>query len=201
MEYRVDMKKQPYIIVAVLIFLCTVLAAGPTHAVDPSIITAEIAQFIEISAEDFNYGKKIDGVFTVTSNGGFDISFSGDSPEDDYGTNGTYGYPVFTKQDVDASGITITNQYDHLTTTFGIEITNATTTPPTWGGGNNAAGSPAELVLAYSETNSPHQTIGSIEPEGAGGAKVHLWAKGQAWYGSQSGDYTATVTLTIRASQ
>ena len=194
------MKKNQCKIPVVLMFLGVIFMAWPMDVGSLDSIVADIPQTIDLAGEAFNGVGTAEAIFTVTSNDGFDVSFSGDSPKDD-ATHGNYGYPVFTKQDWDASGNPVSNKYDHLETTFGVTITDHTSVEigNTWGGGDNATGTPANLVLDRDVSGSPDISIGRIMPA-AGIAKVHLYAKGVAYQERQSGKYTATVTCTVWAN-
>lgn len=194
------MKKNPCTIPVVLILLGMIFMVRPMDVESLDSIVADVPQTIDLAGEAFNGVGTAEAIFTVTSNDGFDVSFSGDSSKDD-ATQGNYGYPVFTKQDWDASGNPVSNKYDHLETTFGVAITDCTSVEigSTWSGGANATGMPADLVLDRNVSGSPDMSIGRIMPA-AGIAKVHLYAKGAAYQERQSGKYTTTVTCTVWAN-
>jgi len=155
---------------------------------------------VAVTGEGFTCGEKRRAIFTVSSNNGFDISFSGDSPQDNFSVDGNYGYPVFTKQDVDASGTTVQDRYDHLQTSFGIVIDKYDTVgnADNWGDGASANGDPVKLVRDRTEEFSPHAVIGRIMPL-TGTAEVHLYAKGEATQDRQSGIYSMEIMCTVTA--
>lgn len=82
----------------------------------------------------------INRTWHVVSNNAVTIKMSGKSPNE---TDGENAYPVFYKQEVDASGAVIANKYDHLVTTYGATIegfydtttTNAGSAKVDWAGG------------------------------------------------------------------
>lgn len=187
----------------------------PIHSVALDIIDVVIPSTISISSVTFpgNDGTS-EATFTVTTNEGFDISFSGNSTSDSGGTN---NYPLFVKQDQDASGSLIVDSYDHLTTTFGVTVTDAESTEENnrhWhcsddncSGAGDIDGTPENLVLPLNQTvpavNSPDAAFGRIMPGNATGewlAKVHLFTKAVAEREQQSGNYTMTVTITVTSN-
>ncbi|OEU61726.1 MAG: hypothetical protein BA867_12205 [Desulfobacterales bacterium S5133MH16] len=194
------MRKHICVTTTVLTIIAMFFVQGLALAQDPTI-SADIPQTLSVFGEGFNYGEIIGAIFTVTSNDGFDVSFSGDSPQDDYAVDGNYGCPVFTKQDLDAAGNLVSNKYDHLETNFGVKITDyiSVETGNTWGGDESATGTPANLVLYRDVAGCPDAAIGRIMPSG-GTAKIHLYAKGVASNDRQAGDYSVTVTCTITAN-
>ena len=75
------------------------------------MVCVEVPQSIAIeSGPVYIHDETLETIFTVTSNGWLDLSFTGTSRDD----NGQLlDYPRFHKLDVDASGDIISNQYDH----------------------------------------------------------------------------------------
>jgi len=191
------MKKN--ILTAAIMVIGIIFTAIPALAVDS--ITAEVPQTIIMSGEGFNKSGTAEGIWTVTSNDGFDISFSGTS-RDDAGSD--LSYPQFSKQDVDATGSAITDSYDHLATTCGVVISDYTSVEgvvDTWSGGSAPTGTPQDMVKALGVAGSPDATIGRIVPDTTTNeAKIHLYVKGESTAEQQSGNYTMTVTCTATAN-
>lgn len=161
-------------------------------------ITANVPQTITMSGEGFNKSGSGEGIWTVSSNGAFDISFSGTSQDD---TGSPISYPQFSKQDVDASGSFVSNSYDHLVTSCGVVIDPGSgASGNTWGGGAVPTGTPQDLVKPLNEAGSPDYTIGKITPNAESTAQVHLYVKGASSQENQSGNYTMTVICTATAN-
>lgn len=194
------MKKN--ILTAAVMAIGIIFAAIPVQAADPTI-TADVPQTITMTGEGFNKSGTAEGIWTVTSNDGFDISFSGTSQDD---ADSALSYPQFSKQDVDATGTAVSSSYDHLTTTCGVVITDYTSVEgvDTWNGGAAPTGTPQDLVKALDAVDSPDAAIGRIIPKDDGNgniiAKVHLYVKGESSQENQSGNYTMTVTCTATAN-
>lgn len=194
------MKKN--ILTAAVIAIGIIFVTIPVQAADPTI-SFVVDQAITMTGAGFNKSGTAGATWTVTSNNGFDISFSGTSQDD---TGSALPYPQFSKQDVDATGTAVGNSYDHLTTSCGVVITDYDTveTGNTWDGGATPAGTPQNLVNALDPTDSPDAAIGRIVPKDDGNgniiAKVHLYVKGESYQENQSGNYTMTVTCTATAN-
>lgn len=196
------MKKN--ILTAAVIAIGIIFATIPVQAADPTI-TADVPQTITMTGEGFNKSGTAGATWTVTSNNGFDISFSGTSQDD---TGSALPYPQFSKQDVNATGTAVASSYDHLTTTCGVVITDYTSVEgvDTWNGGTApiSTSSPQDLVKALDADGSPDAAIGRIVPKDDGNgniiAKVHLYVKGESYQENQSGNYTMTVTCTATAN-
>ena len=180
--------------------------------VDEVTITVDHPQSISVSAPlDVTGGLEgsVQSVsWTVTSNNGFDIAFSGNS----HAPNGALtGYPNFEKQDVDASGALVLSSYDTLDSRWGVVITGSESTETgatVWGGGST----PVSLAGAQGSNDligmggldpDPNGSIGTIMTgDTTGTANVALYVLGTAVDGSiQSGNYSATVTLTVTADE
>lgn len=199
---------------AMVMALGLVFAAGSAWAEDPNdaiTFTMDLAPVITIgSGSTANTTKAIsanDGsavantAWLVTSNNGFTVSFDGDALSDD-GTT-ALGEPWFTKQDVNASGTPQTG-YDHLTTTFAVDITGEDSVAGTnniWGTSVTVpVGIPEKLEYSTDNTGASgssgyFSTI--MTDDDAGTATVNLYAKGLAAVDCQSGNYTTTVTCTV----
>ena len=148
--------------------------------------------------------------WTVTSNNAVKVNFTGTSRDDD-GT--TYNAPRFHKQEVDASGVLITNRYDHLDTKYGLviigsdSIANETsrtnqTAIKTWRGGDIPDASPSQLVTDKTLSGSPGLYWGAIMPSDAGKFQMSLYSQGVGTADStQSGVYSTTVTAVITANE
>ena len=139
----------------------------------------------------------------VTSNNAVELGFTGSSL-DANGSN--VDQPIFTKQEVDARGANLTT-YDHLTTTYGIEISGAGSIETadantTWGSASTATGTPSDLVASGTTTTSATAAFKAIMPSDTGEFDVILSSKGVGDTSStQSGNYTAVVTTTLTASE
>jgi hypothetical protein len=139
----------------------------------------------------------------VTSNNAVELGFSGTSKNE---TGGTVAQPIFAKQEVDARGAELTT-YDHLVTTYGIQITNAGSIETgddktTWGTASTATGTPSDLVAAKSTTTSATAMFKAIMPNDTGKFNVILSSKGVGdTSATQSGNYEAIVTTTLTAAE
>jgi|GEM_PF-490909 hypothetical protein len=158
---------------------------------------------------DANGSQTLYASWKVKTNGGFYVDFSGTSKNDD-GTD--LNYPRLTKQDVDAAGDIIPNRYDHLTTTYGMELNNIgslnVTEQVEWGEAGDSAiyyGGSAAPIFQDSELQMPesgHQ-IGIMPLDQIGEAgkpefvEVRLYMQGKSAVDKQAGQYTGEVTLTI----
>ena len=150
-------------------------------------------------------------IWTITSNNAVGINFTGNSPTADSGTT-RLTYPVFSKQEVDASGTEITDRYDHLVTTYGIfidgtdsianESTRGDAAIKTYQGGIVPTASPTQLVEATTIAGSPFSHYGAIMPSDAGQFQMTLYSKGIGNQDTtQSGVYSTTVTAVITAEE
>ena len=175
-----------------------------------SAISSGSVDGVETDMDDgsnFTQSEVVHAKWEVNCNNAFAINFSGNSYEDTGGSQ--YGYPIFTKQDVDANGALVSASYDNLVTKYAIliddEYSTALSNVDAWGGtsaSDGITGEPANLILALTNGDTagdgPDGIIGRImASDDAGKAIVNLWAKGSATQDVQSGDYTSTVTLTV----
>jgi hypothetical protein len=139
----------------------------------------------------------------ITSNNAVELGFSGTSKS---ATGDTVNQPIFTKQEVDARGGVLTT-YDHLVTTYGIEITGSSSIETgdantKWGSSETATGTPSDLVAAKETGTSATAMFKAIMPSDTGEFDVILSSKGVGDTSStQSGNYTAIVTTTLTASE
>lgn len=203
------MKKAIYSTILVTIFGLHIFSVVPVQAADPTI-TAYVAPELTITGDGFDKVGSGVGTITVTSNVPFDISFSGTSKSD---TGADQNYPLFYKQDVDASGGAVGSKYDQLATYFGVEITDSNDVPAnsssnvtledgkpdTWGNGSVPTGDPQYLIKGLDVEGSPDYVIGTIDCTPSGSAKVKLYTKGETIQENQSGKYSFTVTYTVTA--
>ncbi len=148
--------------------------------------------------------------WTVTSNNAVKVNFTGTSKDDD-GT--TYNAPRFHKQEVDASGVLITNRYDHLDTKFGLVISGADSIANeesrtnqdsirTWKSGSNPSATPNQLIAGLTDTESPNTYWGSIMPNDDGEFTMTLHSKGSGDRSTtQSGIYSTELTAVITADE
>jgi hypothetical protein len=139
----------------------------------------------------------------VTSNNAVELGFTGSSVD---AAGAPVAQPIFTKQEVDARGANLTT-YDHLTTTYGIEISGASSIETgddktVWGTSSTATGTPSDLVAAGTTATSATAMFKAIMPSDTGTFNVILSSKGVGDTSStQSGNYTAVVTTTLTASE
>jgi len=209
------MKKRLSTIMAMVMALGMVFTAGSAWAIDASdavqftldnpqaiTISSPVDQTGDISLTSFAGNTTLNAGWLVTSNNGFDINFTGTSQDDD---NSGLSYPQYSKQDVNAGGTAVADNYDHLNTTFGVKITGqeSVETLDVWGEGATASGTPENLVLGLTVANGPDKTIGTImTSDDVGTATVTLSAKGTVPdAGVQSGNYVTTVTCTVTADE
>jgi len=141
--------------------------------------------------------------WVITSNNAVKLQFSGSSKDAD---GGNVAEPIFYKQEVDARG-DVTGKYDHLTTTYGIKISDAASIETAnanvqWGSGSGADSTPANLVSTADTAVTAQNFFKAIMPNDAGNFTLDLYAQGTGNASStQSGDYTATVTTTLIAAE
>ena len=146
-------------------------------------------------------GEAINVAWTVNSNNAFKYAFSGTS-KDDAGSD--LKYPQFIKQDVDANGKLVDNNYDSLDTTFGVALSDyeSVQNGDMWGNGKEAAGEAKSLVADTSDATSPYGTMGRVMTgDKTGKATINLFSKGIADATDQSGIYTSEVMLTVTAEE
>ncbi|SFV77963.1 hypothetical protein MNB_SUP05-10-959 [hydrothermal vent metagenome] len=147
--------------------------------------------------------------WTITSNNAVAVNFTGTSPD---ATTGTQAFPQFSKQEVDASGVSITDRYDHLTTTYGIVIDGSDSIAneasrggaaiKTWQTGATTAATPTQLVTAPGSAGSPFSHYGAIMPSDAGEFTMSLYSKGVGTQDTtQSGIYSTTLVAVITADE
>ena len=140
--------------------------------------------------------------WTISSNNGFDIDFSGTSHND---AGVTVNYPNFDKADVNASGAVIPNSYDTLDTRWGVMISGhqSTQTGTQWGGASNPTAQDATQGGDILVSGGPNTAIGTIMTgDNTGTADVTLYVRGTNVDGaSQSGNYSATVSLIVSADE
>lgn len=120
----------------------TISAVGTTHTYDG-------AEMDMADGDDFAKSEVVHGQWEVNCNNAFAINFTGDSPQDDFTTNGNYGAPWFTKNDANASGGDVSGQFDHLVTTYAVNISDEYSLEGTdlWGDSVTVPdGTPANLV-------------------------------------------------------
>lgn len=146
-------------------------------------------------------GEAINVAWTVNSNNAFKYAFSGTS-KDDAGSD--LKYPQFIKQDVDANGKPVDNNYDSLNTTFGVALSDyeSVQSGDIWGNGKEAAGEAKSLVADTSDAASPYGTMGRVMTgDKTGKATINLFSKGIADATDQSGIYNSEVMLTVTAEE
>ncbi|MDD5392400.1 MAG: hypothetical protein PHE17_05210 [Thiothrix sp.] len=146
-------------------------------------------------------GDAIQVGWTVDSNNAFKYAFSGASKGDD---GSAVTFPQFTKQDVDANGTAVANNYDHLDTTFGVALKEYQSVQKgdTWGDADKAGGKAETLVADTSKAESPYGTMGRVMPgDTTGKAAINLYAKGTPDAADQSGIYNTEVMLTVTAEE
>ena len=138
----------------------------------------------------------------IKSNNGVVVGFSGSSPYDN-DENENPNIPRFFKQEVNARGELITDEYDYLQTRFGAEISNHDSTEKgnsnLWGGGNTPNSTPT--VLTESGLDSPYGYWGTIMPNDAGDFSLSLYSKGSVVGSVQSGTYAMEVVLNISTNE
>ena len=209
------MKKRLSTMMAMVMALGMVFMAGSAWAgtSDPVTFTLDNEQAIEINSPTdpatgtisttTTYGESatVNVGWLVTTNNGFDVSFSGSSVTD---TNQPQDFPLFTKQDVTATGALVADRYDNLATVFGVVISGheSVETATSWGSGAAPIGDKEDLVKGLTIEGSPDVAIGTImTSDEASLATVTLHAKGTNVVDAQSGNYTATVTCTVTADE
>ncbi|MCD4674749.1 MAG: hypothetical protein K8S18_01985 [Desulfobacula sp.] len=171
-----------------------------------TISTLAVDDSGSITLSSFTGENTLEASWVVKSNNAFEIAFTGNSTSDDGST--THNYPIFNKQDVDASGdlVTTGDNWDHMDTYFAVKIDGAQSTATdvaAWGGdyASTVTGEPAALTGVTGE--KPYTTIGDIMTADADGtATVKIKAKGVVSdAGVQSGNYDMDVTLTVTAHE
>ena len=182
----------------------SLLAAGCVPpAGETGCLEFDLPQSIYIDSAVTEAGLETSIQFTVRSNSGFDISFAGDSPDE----NGVLlGYPRFTKQRVNASGELIPNRYDYLQTEFGILVERFQSVQRgyRWGNDVDPKGPGEHLVkplnVIVPEPHSPHAAIGRIMTDAIiQESDVTLYLKIVPAPNAQSGRYSMTLTFIATA--
>ena len=189
-----------------LLSISALLIAAQALAADDSVtINVSHQQSISVSNPSDtsgNAGNVMSATWTVSSNNGFDIAFSGSSHDE---TGSTVNHPNFDKQDVDAAGNVLAGQYDVLDTRWGVVISGAesTETGTQWGGAANPTANDAGQGGDGLVGSGPDTAIGTIMTgDTTGTADVSLYVRGTATDGSvPSGNYSTTVTLTVSADE
>ena len=174
---------------------------------DSVVISFDHPQSISVSAPNNTVetasGGLIQTVWTITSNNAVGIAFSGKSAS--LTSAGGYNYPVFYKAEVDATGAVIPGRFDHLATTYGVEIAGYDSfagSSNAWKSGATPTGTPIDLVTARETLNSPGKHFEAIMPSDDGLFDLKLFSQGIGDASTtQSGDYQITVTATITAEE
>ena len=163
-----------------------------------------VPQTITVNATASSYEELQEIIFTVVTNNGFDLSFSGVSPlENGVGEN---PWPQFSKQDEDVLGNPVADQYDLLSTQFGVVVVGHSSVEflDQWGGGAIPAGTPQDLVLPLDQISAavggPDEAIGRIMPGAGDQAEVHLYVQATSSLQHQPGVYTMMLTGTVVAN-
>jgi hypothetical protein len=175
--------------------------------VDSVTVTFDHPQSIAISnatnTVNATSGTVTTTTWEITSNNAVELGFTGSSLDAD-GNN--LDQPIFTKREVDASGAELAT-YDHLVTTYGIEITGSSSIETgndntIWGSSETATGTPSDLVATGTTSTSATAAFKAIMPSDTGTFNVILSSKGVGDSSStQSGNYEAIVTTTLTASE
>jgi hypothetical protein len=175
--------------------------------VDSVTVTFDHPQSIAISnatnTVNATSGTVTTTTWEITSNNAVELGFTGSSLDAD-GNN--LDQPIFTKREVDASGTELAT-YDHLVTTYGIEITGSSSIETgndntIWGSSETATGTPSDLVATGTTSTSATAAFKAIMPSDTGTFNVILSSKGVGDSSStQSGNYEAIVTTTLTASE
>ena len=166
-----------------------------------TISTDAVNASSDVTLTDFSNGDgtRIATSWVVTSNNAFEIAFTGNSTAD----NGDpQDYPVFNKQDVDASGDTVGNSWDHMDTFFAVEIDGEQSVDGTdiWGTYSDPNKAASLLCSGDDEPRDVIKDIMTADLDGT--ATVKLKAEGQVPdAGVQSGSYDMDVTLTVTAHE
>ena len=154
-------------------------------------------------------GGTISRTWQIVSNNAVGVQFTGKSPDAD-GVVADTSAPTFYKAEVDADGTKITStgdlfKYDHLVTTYGVEIDgqgSVAGSSGAWNGGTTPAGEPQHLVTSRDTTNSPGKHFESIMPDDNGRFTMTLSAKGVGDVATtQSGDYQVTIVASFIAEE
>lgn len=189
----------------VLIIGTPCLAAG--NASSPNF-TIDIAQHIAIATTTHQAETNIDSstngvangivnaVWTVTTNNGFNMTFSGTHTAD-AGT-ADQATPKFTKLDADSDAAAVSNGVvDNLDTTFASKITSyqsiETGHDDEWSAISNPAGTGAQLVSAVDAAGGPGIEHGRIMNSDGGDTIITLYAKAVSDAHDQSGRYSMVV--------
>jgi hypothetical protein len=155
-------------------------------------------------------GGTINKTWHVVSNNAVGVQFTGRSPKADGSIEES---PTFYKVEVDADGNKIIagqnghteTKYDHLVTTYGVEIAgqgSVVGTSGAWGTGSTPSGQPQNLVKERDATDGPDAHFGSIMPDDDGRFTMTLSAKGVGDVATtQSGDYQVTIVASFYAEE
>jgi hypothetical protein len=154
-------------------------------------------------------GGVINKTWHVVSNNAVGVRFSGRAPNE---VGVEKDVPNFYKAEVDASGKKIIAsgtdiyKYDHLVTTYAVDIDGegSTATKSTiWGGVATApTETPVNLVTARAGDKGPGMHFGSIMPADNGTFTLTLSAKGVGDVATtQSGDYQVTIVASFIAEE
>lgn len=189
----------------VLVALSSIFRADVLAQTSPGlIISVDVPQTIAVDAVMDEYEELQKVTFTIQTNNGFDLSFSGTSPAELGG--GELLWPQYSKQDQDVYGNPVPDEYDLLPTKFGVVVEGYETVEflDQWGGGADPVGSPQNLVLPLDQTmaavGGPDEAIGRIMPGVGDQALVHLYVRAITTLQHQPGDYLMTVTATVVAN-
>lgn len=184
-------------------------ADKPAPVVKSVMFRVDVPQLLGISSPDdpdkVLHGTDSNVTWVASTNNGFDITFTGSTPAEV--TGGTpLTYPLFHKEDYDADGNIVPNEFDHLeNTVYGIVVTGHHSVAEEgsvgiWGGGSATTnGTPQNLVASAETLTSPNGVIGTImSDDNASTASITLHAVGTAdLTKDQSGDYKAVVVITL----
>jgi hypothetical protein len=180
---------------------------------DEITISFNHPQSLAVSAPNNEANRASGGVINKTwhivSNNAVGVRFSGRAPND---VGVEKDVPNFYKAEVDASGTKIANadatgfNYDHLVTTYAVDIANEGSTYNKSTIFGTSATAPAEtpinLVTARDGDKGPGMHFGSIMPNDDGNFTMTLSAKGVGDVATtQSGDYQVTIVASFIAEE
>jgi len=180
---------------------------------DEITISFNHPQSLAVSAPNNEANRAAGGVINKTwhivSNNAVGVRFSGRAPNE---VGVEKDVPNFYKAEVDASGKLIDNadatgyNYDHLVTTYAVDIANEGSTSNKSTIFGTSATAPAEtpinLVTARDGTTGPGMHFGSIMPNDDGNFTMTLSAKGVGDVATtQSGDYQVTIVASFIAEE
>ena len=182
---------------------------------DEITISFNHPQSLAVSAPNNEANRAAGGVINKTwhivSNNAVGVRFSGRAPNE---VGVEKDVPNFYKIEVDASGNRILagenghteTKYDHLVTTYAVDIANEGSTSNKSTIFGTSATAPAEtpinLVTARDGTTGPGMHFGSIMPNDDGNFTMTLSAKGVGDVATtQSGDYQVTIVASFIAEE